>query len=53
MAVLSLIIGYFGFVPKRAAYSQDSKVRDCSWPYMAFPNIFNREKAIIHYCIWQ
>jgi DNA/RNA endonuclease YhcR with UshA esterase domain len=26
MAVLSLIIGYFGFVPKAAAYSQDSKV---------------------------
>ncbi len=26
MAVLSLIIGYFGFVPEVAAYSQDSKV---------------------------
>ena len=26
MAVLSLIIGYFGFVPQVAAYSEDSKV---------------------------
>ena len=26
MAVLSLIIGYFGFVPTVAAYSQDSKI---------------------------
>ncbi|PWB51897.1 MAG: hypothetical protein C3F06_09550 [Candidatus Methanoperedenaceae archaeon] len=26
MAVLSLIIGYFGFVPQVAAYSDDSKI---------------------------
>lgn len=26
MAVLSLIIGYFGFVPELASYSQDSKI---------------------------
>jgi DNA/RNA endonuclease YhcR with UshA esterase domain len=28
MAVLSLIIGYFGFVPVASAYSPDSKVGD-------------------------
>ena len=26
MAVLSLIIGYFGFIPQVAAYSEDSKI---------------------------
>ena len=32
MAVLSLIIGYFGFVPQVAAYSADSQIGD--WIYV-------------------
>jgi len=28
MAVLSLIIAYFGFIPQVAAYSEDSKIGD-------------------------